>query len=121
MTPARWRRYTHVASPAAHSLILLKASSKYLCLELSNVLVTVGQTVAFHIAVQPMFVGGAIGLPQVLKHKAEARYSARLDFGIRVTVMQRHDRLHYRQSEAGSALGARTTGVGSIEALEHMG
>ena len=121
MTPARWGRYTHVASPAAHSPILLKANFKYFCLELSNVLVTVGQNVAFYIAVQPMFVGGTIGLPPVLKHKAEARYSARLDFGIRVTSMQGHDRLHDRQSKAGSALSVRTTGVGSIEALEHMG
>ena len=60
-------------------------------------------------------------LRPVLKGKVEARYTARLAFGVRVTSMQCHDGLHDRQSKAGSSLGARTTGIGSIEALEQVG
>lgn len=121
MMPARWGRYTRVASPLARPSILLKVHFKYLCLELSNVLVAVGQTDAFYIAVRPMFIGGTISLALILKYKPETRYTARLAFGVRVTAMQRHDRLHDCQSKAGSALGARTTGIGSIETLKHMG
>ena len=100
--------------------MLLKANFKYLCLELSNVFVAVKQTIASYVAVQPMFVGGMIVLPPVPKDKVEARYTARLAFGVRVTSMQRHDRLHDRQSKAGSTQGARTTGIGSIKALEQV-
>lgn len=119
--PARWVRYTRVAYPSARSSLHLKADIKYLWLELSNVFVAVGQIIASYIAVQPMFVGGTIVLPPVLKDKTKARYIARMAFGVRVTSVQRHDRLHDCQSKAGSALGARTTGVGSIEATEQMG